>query len=198
MKYFVTATDTNVGKTVVSTLLALRYGAHYWKPIQAGNLDNTDSHFVARYIGKENIIPEVYALKHPMSPNQAAQREGISIELDRIQVPHIEKDLIVEGAGGIYVPLNEHKLVRDMMVQLAFPVILVARSGLGTINHTLLSISALREVDLWVKTVILVGPAHRENKRTIGEWAGVDVLELPFLEDWSSTTLERTAQALFL
>lgn len=197
MRCFVTATDTNVGKTVLSTLLALRYGASYWKPVQAGNLGSSDSHFVSHYIGKERVFPEAYTLENPMSPNQAAEKEGISIELDSIDLPSVEGSLVVEGAGGIYVPLNEKELVQDMMLKFQLPVILVARSGLGTINHTLLSLSALREKKITVQAVVLVGPLHKENKKTIGEWGKVDVLELPPIEDWSPGAMERTAKTLF-
>ena len=196
-RFFVTATDTNVGKTVVSTLLALRYGAYYWKPIQAGNLESTDSHFVEKYIGKEKIVPESYRLEKPMSPNQAAEKEGVSIELCKINTPPVNGSLVVEGAGGICVPINERELVRDIIGNCAFPVILVARTTLGTLNHTLLSLASLREKSIPVKAVFLVGPPHPENKKTIVEWGKVDVLEVPWIEDWSLASLRKIAQDLF-
>jgi len=145
--YFITGIGTGVGKTVVSAVLVKALKAEYWKPVQCGELDFTDSHQIETIASNPNLIihSETYRLKEPMSPHAAAKMEGVTIEIDSIVAPSTENTLIIEGAGGLLVPLNDNDLMVDLIQQLGFPVILVVRNYLGSINHSLLSIELLSQ-----------------------------------------------------
>jgi dethiobiotin synthase len=138
--FFVTGTDTDVGKTVVSAWLVARLGAFYWKPVQAGNHPEIDSAIVRRLTGlpPDRILPEAYVLPEPIAPHEAARRAGITIDMERLVPPPCNRPLVVEGAGGLMVPLTDRAYVIDLATELHLPIILVTRSTLGTINHTLL------------------------------------------------------------
>ena len=169
-RIIVAGTDTNVGKTIVSSLLVNKLNAHYWKPVQCGDLDTGgDSATVKKLSGiKANrIIPEAYRLKLPASPNQAAAAEGITIDKENLKLPNHEGALVVELAGGLMVPLRDDWLQIDQVKVWNLPVVLVARSGLGTLNHTLLSIEALEKRNIKVATLILNGEKHKENFNTL-------------------------------
>ena len=169
-RIIVAGTDTNVGKTIVSSLLVNKLDAHYWKPVQCGDLDTGgDSATVKKLSGiKANrIIPEAYRLKLPASPNQAAAAEGITIDKENLKLPNHEGALVVELAGGLMVPLRDDWLQIDQVKMWNLPVVLVARSGLGTLNHTLLSIEALENRNIKVATLILNGEKHEENYSTL-------------------------------
>ena len=169
-RIIVAGTDTNVGKTIVSSLLVNKLDAHYWKPVQCGDLDTGgDSATVKKLSGiKANrIIPEAYRLKMPASPNQAAAAEGITIDKENLRLPNHEGALVVELAGGLMVPLRDDWLQIDQVKAWNLPVVLVARSGLGTLNHTLLSIEALENRNIKVATLILNGEKHKENYNTL-------------------------------
>ncbi len=180
-KFFVTGTDTGIGKTLVSAMLMSVLDATYWKPIQAGLDEETDTEFVQRVSGVEDsrIIAEEYRLKTPMSPHGAADIDDISISLNDFKLPEFNtKHLIVEGAGGLIVPINWEDTVLDLIEQFKLPVLLVARSSLGTLNHTLLSIEALRKRNIEVFGVILNGEEHPHNKKTIEHFGEVEVFEV--------------------
>ena len=169
-RIIIAGTDTNVGKTIVSSLLVNKLNAHYWKPVQCGDLDTGgDSATVKKLSGiKANrIIPEAYRLKLPASPNQAAAAEGITIDKENLKLPNHEGALVVELAGGLMVPLRDDWLQIDQVKEWNLPVVLVARSGLGTLNHTLLSIEALENRNIKVATLILNGEKHKENYNTL-------------------------------
>ena len=169
-RIIVAGTDTNVGKTIVSSLLVNKLDAHYWKPVQCGDLDTGgDSATIKKLSGiKANrIIPEAYRLKMPASPNQAAAAEGITIDKENLKLPNHEGALVVELAGGLMVPLRDDWLQIDQVKEWNLPVVLVARSGLGTLNHTLLSIEALENRNIKVATLILNGEKHEENYNTL-------------------------------
>jgi dethiobiotin synthetase len=173
-QFFVTGTDTGVGKTVVSALLCAGMEAVYWKPIQTGTRDGTDTKTVLQLakLDPPRIVPETYRFAPPVSPHLAAELAGVRIEMGRFRVPRTVKseNLIVEGAGGVLVPINERYLMVDLMKRLKLPVILVSRTSLGTINHTLLSLAALRSAKIAVRGVVLVGKENRENRRAIDEY----------------------------
>lgn len=188
---FVTGTDTGVGKTVVAAMLALGLDGFYWKPIQSGDADGTDRSSVRQWTGlaPERLLPEAYCLHLPASPHLAAAAEGLRIDLDRCALPAAwefpseippenarRRPLIVEGAGGLLVPLNERDLMIDLIARLGLPVVLVARSTLGTINHTLLSLDALRARRLPLAAVVLNGPPHPENEAAIRKYGRVESL----------------------
>ena len=169
-RIIVAGTDTNVGKTIVSSLLVSKLDAHYWKPVQCGDLDTGgDSATVKKLSGMKanRIIPEAYRLKLPASPNQAAAAEGITIDKENLKLPNHEGALVVELAGGLMVPLRDDWLQIDQVKVWNLPVVLVARSGLGTLNHTLLSIEALENRNIKVATLILNGEKHEENYNTL-------------------------------
>jgi len=169
-RIIVAGTDTNVGKTIVSSLLVSKLDAHYWKPVQCGDLDTGgDSATVKKLSGiKANrIIPEAYRLKLPASPNQAAAAQGITIDKENLKLPNHEGALVVELSGGLMVPLRDDWLQIDQVKVWNLPVVLVARSGLGTLNHTLLSIEALENRNIKVATLILNGEKHEENYNTL-------------------------------
>ncbi|HTE08358.1 MAG TPA: dethiobiotin synthase [Flavitalea sp.] len=149
---FVTGTGTSIGKTLVSAVLTEALEADYWKPVQAGNLDNTDSHLVRKLVtNSANIHPETYRLLKASSPHIAAREEGIHLSIDRIAetVPNTNgRPLVIEGAGGLLVPLNQNDFVADLIIRLKIPVVLVSRNVLGSINHSMLTALACREKNI--------------------------------------------------
>ncbi len=198
-KIFVTGTDTGIGKTVVSTMLMSALDATYWKPIQAGLEEETDTEFVQRVSGakSENIIAERYRLVTPMSPHAAADIDGVSISLNDFELPSFTTEhLIVEGAGGLLVPINQKETVLDVIQQLDIPVLLVARSGLGTLNHTLLSLEALRNRGTSVFAVVLNGELHPSNKETIEHFGNIPVIELQHQSTLNKTALTQAFEHL--
>jgi dethiobiotin synthase len=179
-RFFITGTDTGVGKTVVSALLCAALEATYWKPIQTGSSEDTDRATVTRLarLPEDRWIPETYIFSPPVSPHLAARLAGVRIDLRKIRLPKIAgtESLIVEGAGGVLVPINGKQLATDLMRRLGLPVLLVGRSGLGTINHTLLSLAALRVAKLQVHGVVMVGPPDKENRAAIEHYGKVKVV----------------------
>ncbi len=181
MRVFITGTDTDIGKTLVASWLCLHTGYDYFKPIQTGSLESSDSNTVSA-LSKANIHKESYVFDNPLSPHMAAQDEERYIDLNQIKLPH-SNNLIVEGAGGILVPINDESFIADLIACLKLPVILVARSGLGTINHTLLSLDYIRKRRIEILGVIMSGEINPRNKESIQRYGKVDVLaEIPYLE----------------
>ncbi len=183
---FVTGTDTGVGKTLVSALLAKRLHRCYWKPIQSGMDSPTDSEFVAGIISSLRILPELYRLRAPLSPHQSAHLEQKEISIEKILATcqEISDPIVIEGAGGLLVPLNSCNLMIDLISSMSCAVILVARSTLGTINHTLLSLEALRSRKIEPLGVVMVGAPNPENRNSIEKFGKVRVLaEIPWVDD---------------
>ena len=168
-RYVVTGTDTGVGKTVVSAALANHLNAYYWKPVQAGLDEATDRDTVMQLSGlsASHMLPEVYRLNTPCSPHEAARIDGVEIDLARLTLPAIPGPLVVEGAGGVLVPLSMDTVYADLFAQWQLPVILVARTTLGTINHSLLSLEALRARDVTVHGVIFSGDENAASEQAI-------------------------------
>jgi len=192
LRLVVCGTDTDVGKTVVSALLVQGLGAQYWKPVQSGLEGGGDSQRVRDLLGlpSERFLPEAYRLSAPVSPHWAAERDGVVIDPARLALPAPEGALVVETAGGLLVPLRRDWLQIDQITRWGLPVLLVARSGLGTLNHTLLSLEALRRRSIPVLGLVLNGPPHADNPRTLAELGGVPVLaELPPLPKLDATAL---------
>jgi dethiobiotin synthetase len=192
--YFVTGTDTNVGKTVLSALLVAALDGVYWKPVQTGASEGTDRESVRAWSeATEGRLPqERYRFDPPVSPHLASREVGVRIALDAFEFPAAKegRKLIVEGAGGVMVPLNEEDLMRDLMGRIGFPVIVAARTALGTINHTLLTLAALREARLAICGVALVGDEHIENRRAIEHYGDVRVIgHIPMLKKISRAAL---------
>ncbi|RWO20092.1 dethiobiotin synthase [Mesorhizobium sp.] len=183
--FVVTGTDTGIGKTVVAAGLAGLLGGAYWKPVQSGLDVETDSQTVARLaqLTPERILPEAWRLTRPLSPHRAAELEGVTIDPDRLVLPAVECPLIVEGAGGLMAPLTRKTLFIDVFARWQAPVVLCARTSLGTINHTLLSIEALRRRDIPLLGVAFIGEAIPDTECTIAGIGEVRVLgRLPLLD----------------
>lgn len=186
--YFITGTDTNVGKTVLSALLCAALPARYWKPIQTGASEGTDRQQVVSWaeISGDHALPETYIFDEPVSPHLAAEYAGTEVHLSRITVPEYGStlSLIVEGAGGVLAPINSHQFMTDLMLHLKLPVIVAARSTLGTINHTLLSLKALQAAGIQVRGVVLIGPENPENRDAIEHFGKVGVVgQIPMLKN---------------
>ena len=189
MQIFITATDTNIGKTLVSTWLCLHFNMSYWKPIQSGINDITDTEFVKSFGVK--TFQELYRLTQPLSPHLAAHIDNKKIDLNKINIIQ-ENNLIVEGAGGVLVPLNEQHTILDLIKRLNIPVIVIARSSLGTINHTCLTLEALRSKGVNVLGVITNGEENIENRLAIEYYGKVNVLQhIPFFCNVSKAELLR-------
>jgi len=185
--YFVTGTDTNVGKTVLSALLVAALNAVYWKPVQTGAIEGTDREAVRRWTGaeEERLPPERFRFDPPVSPHLAAREAGITITLDAFEFPAApaNRKWIVEGAGGVMAPLNDHELMRDLILRIGFPAVVAARTSLGTINHTLLTLSALREARIPIHGVALIGDENMENRRAIEHYGQIRIVgRIPMLK----------------
>lgn len=181
----VTGTDTDVGKTVFCAGLTRFLDGAYWKPVQAGLAGETDAQAVRRLaeLPTERVLPEVWRLRTPASPHLAAEIDGVEIDPQALVLPRSDRTLVVEGAGGLLVPLTRGTLLIEVIARWGAPVVLCARTRLGTINHTLLSIEALRLRAIPLLGVAFVGDAHPENERIIGAVGKVPVLgRLPHLD----------------
>jgi dethiobiotin synthase len=192
---FVTGTDTGVGKTVLSAALMLRYPqASYWKPIQTGTDDDTSE---VRRLSGGRVIDAGIRLPDPVSPHLAAQRVEMSIDLEVLVTQVRSTPVIVEGAGGVLVPVNNSQTMADLMVLLGLPVIVAARSTLGTINHTLLTIEALRARALRVAGAVMIGDSNPDNRAAIEHYGNVAVVgEMPRLEPLTQESLRTWAEML--
>ncbi len=188
----VTGTDTGIGKTVFSAGLAGFLDGCYWKPVQSGLDEASDAETVQSLSGlaPERIRPEAYRLKTPASPHLAAEIDGITINPGILKPPSVDRPLVIEGAGGLMVPLTRTTLLVDVFQRWQAPVVLCARTALGTINHTLLSVEALKARRIPILGIAFVGDPHEENARIIGALTGVRVLgRLPRLDPLDAGTL---------
>lgn len=197
----VTGTDTGIGKTVFSAGLAGFLGARYWKPVQAGLEEETDAQLVARLGGlsADRIVPERYRLRTPASPHQSAALDGVRIDPAALGVPDVgDRPLVIEGAGGLMVPLDGSTLYIDVFARWQFPVVLCARTALGTINHSLLSVEALRKRGIETIGIAFIGESNPESERAICEIGKVRRLgRLPWLAPLAADTLQAAFKASF-
>ena len=198
--FVVTGTDTDVGKTVFAAALAGALRAHYWKPVQAGLDPRSDADSVAALSGlpASQILPEAYRLATPCSPHRAAAIDGVRIDPARLVPPAVAGALVVEGAGGVLVPLTPDLLFADLFARWGLPVILVARTGLGTINHSLLSIEALRQRGVPIHGIAFIGDPQPDSEATIARIGRVARLgRLPRLDPLDAATLAAAFAAHF-
>jgi dethiobiotin synthetase len=192
VKIVVTGTDTDVGKTVFAAGLAGALGARYWKPVQAGLDGGTDAETVAR-LARVETLPEAYRLATPCSPHRAAEIDGVTIDPALLVPPAIDGPLVIEGAGGALVPVTRDLLFADLFARWQLPVVIVARTALGTINHSLLTIEALRSRGVPIHGIAFTGDPVPDTEATIPVIGGVRVLgRLPRLDP---LTPEALAQA---
>ncbi len=201
-RIFVTGTSTDIGKTVVSGVLVAGLRAHYWKPVQTGLNEGTDTDWIRRHtaIPESRIHRETYSLQQPLSPHAAAVLENVEIKLDAFAIPDVPVDefLVVEGAGGIMVPLNRQHYMLDLIKSLNIPVLLVADSQLGTINHTLLSLLQLRRCGIAIVGVVMNGPKNQGNREALEFYGEAPILaEIEQLTDLDPASLEICFQQCF-
>ena len=201
-RIFVTGTSTDIGKTVISGILVAGLRAHYWKPVQTGLNAGTDTDWIRRHtaIPESRIHRETYSLQQPLSPHAAAALEDVEIKLDAFAIPDVPVDefLVVEGAGGIMVPLNRQHYMLDLIKSLDIPVLLVVDSQLGTINHTLLSLLQLRRCGIAIVGVVMNGPKNQGNRESLEFYGEVPILaEIEQLTDLNPASLEICFQQCF-
>lgn len=196
----VTGTDTGVGKTVFSAALAAALGASYWKPVQSGLEGATDSATVARLgcLQPDCVLPEAWRLRTPVSPHLAAELDGVAIDVEALMPPPVEGPLVIEGAGGLLVPLTRSTLTIDLFARWGLPVVLCARTALGGINHALLALEALRARRMPVVGVAFIGDEMPDTQATIGAFSGAKVLgRLPRLDPLTPEALRHAFAANF-
>ncbi len=177
MNYFVTGIGTEVGKTVASAILVQALKADYWKPVQCGDLDNSDSMKIEQWVKHPtHVFPEQYRLTRPMSPHAAAEKEGVHIDLNKMQLPKTDRRLIVEGAGGLMVPLNQDDLMLDLIRHLKIPTFVISRHYLGSINHTLLTIEMLKKNQIPIQGLFFNGPENKDTESIISRFIGPELI----------------------
>ncbi len=196
LTYVIAGIGTDVGKTVVSAIFAEALSAAYWKPVQAGDLDNSDSMKVKKYCSENvTVLAERRLLKTPASPHLAAKIDGVQISLSDFEVPQTDKNLIIECAGGLMVPLNEQgDLYLDLLEQWKFPVVLVSRNYLGSINHSLLSLEVLRHRNIKVEVLVFVGDTNEATESMIlSQFPIAKVVRIPMADVVDSTFVQECA-----
>ena len=197
-QFFITGISTDVGKTIVSAIVAESLKATYWKPIQAGDLHQLDSDTVASLTNNVEILPEGMTLSQPMSPHAAAQIDEVVIELDDFELPDVNGNFVVEGAGGLMVPLNDDGLmIVDLMEEFALPTILVSRHYLGSINHTLLSIEELHNRGVEIEGIIFVGDENPDTENVILNYSNLRMIaRIPEVDKIDKDFILREAKKL--
>ena len=191
-RIIICGTDTDVGKTIVSSFFVQGLKGIYWKPIQSGTEEGTDTKTVCNLLNLEpnRYISERYKFKAPVSPHWAAEQESGFIEPSNLKLPDLDELIIIETAGGLMVPLNREWLQIDQLKVWGAPIILVARTGLGTLNHTLLSLEALRHRNLVVLGIVLNGPPHEDNPKTLEQFGDTRILaSLPIFNEINAKVL---------
>jgi len=199
--YFITGIGTGIGKTVVSAILTEKLNADYWKPIQSGDLDISDSLFVGSLISNELSVvhPEKYRLGQPLSPHLSARIDGVHIELSSIVPPGGDRDLIIEGAGGLMVPLNDNELILDLIKQLDPTVIVVSQNYLGSINHTLLTLEILKANNIAVTGLIFNGKSNSESEKYIEKYSGIKIIgRVPTINVIDKDAVKRAGEYLLI
>ena len=194
LKFIICGTDTDVGKTLISSFFVRGLQSFYWKPIQSGIETETDSQSILRLSGikKEKILEEAYIFKKPVSPHWAAEIDGKKININLLNLPSIDGSLVVETAGGLMVPITRNFLQIDQIRKWDLPVIIVCRSSLGTLNHTLLTIEALKKRNIKILGLIINGEKHFDNPKTLREFSKLPIIaEFPRLNNIDKNNLDR-------
>lgn len=200
-KYFVTGIGTGIGKTVASAVLTEKLNADYWKPIQSGDLDQSDSLTVESLISNSKTVihPETYRLTQPLSPHLSAKLDGIEISLEQFTLPQTEHNLIVEGAGGLMVPLNSKDLILDLITHLGLETIVVSSNYLGSINHTLLTIAVLKQHNIKIKGILSCGEENIESQDYILNYTKLPFLgRIPQLKNLDKNSIKEATQHINL
>ena len=192
-KFIICGTDTDIGKTLISSFFVKGLSSFYWKPIQSGIESQTDSQTVETLsqVSKDKIIKEAYVFTKPLSPHWAAEKDQKTINFDKLKLPIVDGPLIVETAGGLMVPLTRNFLQIDQIKKWNLPVILVCKSSLGTLNHTLLSIEALKRRDIEILGLVVNGEKHLDNPNTLVDFSGIPLItEFPYIRKMDSNNLD--------
>ena len=200
-KIFISGIGTGIGKTLVAAVLTEKLKADYWKPVQAGNLDDSDTDLVKRLVSNSQSFfhPEAFRLIQPMSPHAAAEIDGIEIRLYDFKIPQIKNDLVIEGAGGLLVPLSNKLLVIDLIKHINAEVVLVSQNYLGSINHTLLSAEALKSRNINVTGIVFNGETYPQGEQIILQRTGLRCLaRVPQMKDISRESIKLLAEKLEL
>jgi dethiobiotin synthetase len=200
-KFFVTGIGTEIGKTITSAVLVEYLKADYWKPIQSGDLDYSDTIKVKNLISNQEtqFHEESYRLTQPYSPHYSAQLDGVAISLNKIEIPKTTNNLIIEGAGGLMVPLNDEDLIIDLIKRFEVEVILVSRNYLGSINHTLLSVEALKSRNIPIKGIIFNGESTPASENIILKQTGLHVIgRIPILNHVTKETIKDLCEKINL
>lgn len=192
---FITGIGTDVGKTVASAVITKALEADYWKPVQCGDLDNSDSIKIERLTGLQTL-PEVFKLKAPMSPHAAADLEGVELSIDKVELPESDRTIVAEGAGGVMVPFNSRETYLDLMVKLNLPIVLVTRHYLGSINHTMLSWKVLKEAGMNVVALVISGTPHESTESHFATQMDVPFIRISELEEVSLDSIAAQAERL--
>ncbi|HBV17106.1 dethiobiotin synthase [Chryseobacterium carnipullorum] len=195
---FITGIGTEVGKTICSAVLTQYFKADYWKPVQSGDLDNTDSHKIESWTKDTVCHPETYRLQLAASPHQSAREENIEINLNKFQLPKTGNKLIVEGAGGLMVPLTDEIFMIDLIERFNLPVALVVRNYLGCINHSLLSIMALKQRKLKLEYLIFNGAFPPDTERVICNFIKREtrIIYIPEIDQATKVSIKAAAEQL--
>ncbi|MBO8217948.1 dethiobiotin synthase [Prochlorococcus marinus] len=192
-KFIICGTDTDIGKTLISSFFVKGLNSFYWKPIQSGIESQTDSETVEKLaqVSKEKIIKEAYVFTKPLSPHWAAEIDQKAINFDKLRLPKVQGSLIIETAGGLMVPLTRNFLQIDQIKEWNLPVILVCKSSLGTLNHTLLSIEALKQRNIEILGLVVNGEKHLDNPKTLVDFSGIPLIaEFPYIKKMDSNNLD--------
>ncbi len=195
---FITGISTGIGKTLVSAILVEKLKADYWKPIQSGDWDNSDTLIVKSLVSNQitKFHPEVYKFTQPYSPHKSAAIDEIEIDPSKLVLPLTDNQLIIEGAGGLMVPLNNQFLIIDLIKQLGAEVLLVSKNYLGSINHTLLSIEALKSRHIPIKGIVFNGIGDLGSESFINNYTGIqNILRIPELADVSADSIQALLQS---
>ena len=192
-KFIICGTDTDIGKTLISSFFVRGLNSFYWKPIQSGIESQTDSQIVEKLSrsNREKIIKEAYVFTKPVSPHWAAEIDQQTINFEMLRLPKVNGSLIVETAGGLMVPITRNFLQIDQIKKWDLPVILVCKSSLGTLNHTLLSIEALQRRNINILGLVINGEKHLDNPKTLVKFSGIPIItEFPFIKEIDSDNLD--------
>ena len=199
LQFIICGTDTDVGKTLISSFFVRGLKSFYWKPIQSGIETETDSQSILRLSGikKEKILKEAYIFEKPVSPHWAAEIDGKKIDINLLNLPKIDGSIVIETAGGLMVPITRNFLQIDQIRKWDLPVIIVCRSSLGTLNHTLLTIEALKKRNIKILGLIVNGEKHLDNPKTLQEFSKLPIIaEFPRLNNVDTNNLDRLWQEL--
>jgi len=192
-KFIICGTDTDIGKTLISSFFVKGLNSFYWKPIQSGIESQTDSQTVEKLaqLSKEKIIKEAYVFTKPLSPHWAAEKDQKTINFEKLRLPKVQGSLIVETAGGLMDPKTRKFLQIDQIKQWNLPVILVCKSSLGTLHHPLLSIEALKRRNIEILGLVVNGEKHLDNPKTLVDFSGIPLIaEFPYIKKMDSNNLD--------